>query len=358
MQEKLAILLSRKLSGEASTDELLELEQWIKANPQDHYMIDIVQSYWHHHPVKDWSGIADNAHFERILRKAATSGSTEAHPSVPIIKRRRQWMAAAAVFLGCILLGAVWMYQQDRFSMRGPEHEVATAPGARSHVILPDGTKVWINAASRLHYDKKFNGALREVYLDGEAFFDVKKDKTRPFIVHTSDIDIRVLGTAFNVKSYKEEPTIEATLIHGSIQVTSKSKQSMPKILMAPHEKLVFTKTVSSQPETVSVDLHGKGKNDPAYFLSKVLPADKDSSYVETSWVHNRLLFEGDTFKELAAKMERWFDVEIKFSSTDVANYRLRGVFEDESVEEALKALQQIANFKYAIKDKSITIAK
>jgi ferric-dicitrate binding protein FerR (iron transport regulator) len=358
MQEKLAILLSRKLSGEATPDELSALEKWIRDNPQDHYVIEAVQLYWHNTAAQDFFNISDNAHFERMLNKAETPVVAMQAPQ-KLSKYKPVWLkwAAAAVFVGCMISGAVIFNQHAHQGETTAKDDIVTTRGTKSKIILPDGTKVWLNADTRLHFDKEFNGVLREVYLDGEAFFDVTKDKNRPFIVHTSDIDIRVLGTAFNVKSYKEEATIEATLIHGSIQVT-RQKECIPKIILSPHEKLVFNKLVGKTPESPDHLLPVKEK-DPQYLVSKILQnTNNDSSIVETAWVHNRLLFDGDTFKQLAVKMERWFDVQIKFENAEVANYRLRGAFEDETIGEALKALQQIAHFKFTIRDKTVTIAK
>lgn len=358
MKEELAILLSRKLSGEATPAELKKLGEWIRDNPQDHYVIESVQLYWHSMPGQDFFNISDNAHFERILNKAETS-------AVPLYglqkaekKDRPLWLKwiAAAAFIGFAIVAAI-MFQQQLQKGDGAKNDIVTSRGIRSKIILPDGTKVWLNADTRLNFDKKFNGALREVYLDGEAFFDVVQNKERPFIVHTSDIDIRVLGTAFNVKSYKEEATIEATLIHGSIQVT-KQKECIPKIILSPNEKLVFNKLIGKVVESPD-HLPMVQQKEPQYLVSKIaVNESNDSSIVETAWVHNRLLFDGDSFRELAIKMERWFDVQIKFESTEVANYRLRGAFEDETIGEALKALQQIANFKFTVRDKTVTIAK
>lgn len=360
MQEKLAILLSRQLSGEATPDEVKELEKWIRDNPQDHYVIEAVQLYWHNTAAQDFFNISDNAHFERMLNKAekpVAAMHTIQNRSKIYKLFRLQW-AAAAVFVGCIAAGAL-MFNQQRTKQKDAttKNDIVTTRGTKSKIILPDGTKVWLNADTRLHFDKKFNGAQREVYLEGEAFFDVTKDKDRPFIVHTSDIDIRVLGTAFNVKSYKEESTIEATLIHGSIQVT-RQKECIPKIILSPHEKLVFNKLIGEIIESPD-HLLPANERDPQYLVSKISANENnDSSIVETAWIHNRLLFDGDTFKELAVKMERWFDVQIKFENAEVAGYRLRGAFEDETIAEALKALQQIADFKFTVKDKTVTIAK
>lgn len=359
MKEKLAILLSRKLSGEATPGELKELEEWIRDNPQDHYVIESVQLYWHNMPAPDFFNISDNAHFERILDKAETpvvslSGYQKATRKYSRVGLK--WAAAAAILIGFTIVAGI-MFNQQLHKGDGAKNDIVTTRGTKSKIILPDGTKVWLNADTRLNFDKKFNGALREVYLDGEAFFDVAKNKDRPFIVHTSDIDIRVLGTAFNVKSYKEEATIEATLIHGSIQVT-RQKECIPQIILSPNEKLVFNKLIGKA-VALPDDLPMIKEKEPQYLVSKIaITENNDSSVVETAWIHNRLLFDGDTFKELAVKMERWFDVQIKFENAEVANYRLRGAFEDETIGEALKALQQITNFKFTVRDKTVTIAK
>src|SRR4029078_631833 len=97
---------------------------------------------------------------------------------------------------------------------------VSTKRGSKSKVQLPDGTQVWLNADSRIAYNEKFQGNLREVTLEGEAYFDVVRDEKRPFVIHTAAIDIKVLGTAFNVRSYANEKNTETSLIRGSIEVT------------------------------------------------------------------------------------------------------------------------------------------
>ncbi|GAB3424210.1 FecR family protein [Niabella aquatica] len=359
MHEKAAILLSRKLSGAATPEELDELHTWIREHPQDHYFIELLESYWKSKTVSDFLNIRDDVHFQEIMSKAAVTGSLPVVQIRPAIKALpwKKWVAAAAL-TGVVFVLALMInhYRRSSQAVPGNANVIATTLGAKSEVLLPDGSKVWLNAASKLHYDKKFNGRLREVYLDGEAYFDVRKDKTRPFIVHTSEIDIKVLGTAFNVKSYKEEATIEATLIHGSIQVSNKLNPDIPKILLHPHEKLIFTKSGGKDP--AGHTLHEKENKPRGFLISRIMPVDRDSLIAETSWIHNRLLFEGETFREIAAKMERWYDVKINFGSEEVAAYRLRGVFEDETIDEALKALQQIAPFHYSIKDKNITIIK
>ncbi len=102
------------------------------------------------------------------------------------------------------------------------DNVVATRKGSKTNLVLPDGTKVWVNADSRLSYGKNFGNQLREVYLEGEAYFDVAEDKRKPFIVHTNNIDVKVLGTAFNVRAYGNEVNTQTTLLRGSVEVMLK----------------------------------------------------------------------------------------------------------------------------------------
>ena len=118
------------------------------------------------------------------------------------------------------------------------ELAVTTKYGSKTDIQLPDGSKVWLNSGSSLKYDKQFGKELREVVLSGEAFFDVVRNAEKPFIIHTTNMDIKVLGTRFNVKSYANDKQSEASLIHGSIEVFIK-KEGLKKILSEPNHKIV-----------------------------------------------------------------------------------------------------------------------
>lgn len=364
MQERIAILLSRKLSGEATEQELVELTDWVKVHQEDHYLIETIESYWQNHsePFSDLPGF-DNSQFERILKIVEAEDKGNGHCQEKKKDRKSLHLKsylAAAVIVGICLIGYFFLKNTNSKEVFfDKENTYTTSLGTKSHISLPDGSKVWLNAATKLQYKKDFNSKLREVYLTGEAYFDVRKDAKHPFIVHTSDIDIRVLGTVFNVKSYNEDAAIETTLIHGSIKVISNKRSDIPEIVLHPNEKLVYAKNGAIKTikinDVAKDDIINLGKY---YQLSKVTPVTNDSNRVETAWVQNRLLFDGHTFRELAIKMERWFNVKINFENEDVASYRLRGAFEEETIDEALKALQQIANFKYIMKDKTVTIYK
>ena len=361
-EEKLARLLARKLSGEISATELQELNDWVNNNPGDQFFSELLSSYWQGYSPPLLVNKTADEHFEHILK---TAGAEEkqlpvAPAKMKLLSRKGKiyWLkisAVAAMLIG-IVFGSIILFKNKSGMAISSPTEVAAAPGARSQMQLPDGSKVWLNSDSKLKFDQNFNNNIREVFIEGEAYFDVVKDANRPFVVHTSAIDIRVLGTSFNVKSYSAEKTIETTLINGMIEVTDRySTPSVPKIILRPKEKLVFVKY--GQPNThtgSSATVHSL----PAFSISALPERYSDSSFAETSWKYNRLIFEGETFSELALKMERWFNVKIVIKNPAVAGYRLRGMFEDETIEQALQALQVIAPFRYKINENMIEITK
>ena len=163
------------------------------------------------------------------------------------------------------------------------QNTVSTNLGSKSKIQLPDGSLVWLNADSRIIYKENFQGPFREVQLTGEAFFEVVKDKEHPFIIHTQSIDLKVLGTAFNVRSYTNEKKTETSLIRGSIEVTLHDNPDK-KIVLKPNEKLIVQNNrftmVRDKPDAETSE-----EDEPMMILSKVHFQRKDSSATETLWV-------------------------------------------------------------------------
>ena len=365
---RIIILLTRKLSGEASPEELDELSTYLQTHPEDQYLFELVQEYWT--KPKDISDHTEDdlfdQHFDNIIEQATEEQEDQkihfsSTPVINIRKIAKKLSIAAAIILA---ISVSWIYYATHHSANTNENnEIVAKPGAKSKMILPDGTTVWLNSGSRLTYSGNFNDSIRSVELDGEAFFDVMKDAKHPFIVHTSGIDIRVLGTAFNVKSYATDATIEATLIRGLIEVVKKNQPESPKVILRPHEKLIFNKDqqaiTTSGYYTTGADI----KNSRVAVLPKeisIIPVPKnkpDTALAETAWIYNKLVVDGETFGEFSKKMERWYNVHIVFQDTKAAEYRFHSVFENESIEEALKALQLIVSFNYKINNNEIKIS-
>lgn len=369
--QRINTLLAKKLAGEASPDEIRELEDFLRLHPQEQYFQEILSNWWESGiPAVKKTDETEDEHFNRIISQLPAKKEEEEETRFPIPHipgRRRQpwkvWLAAAAVTGILLLVGSQLNRSSTETNVQ--DNEIVAQRGTKSKLLLPDGTQVWLNSDSRLSYANSFNDTIREVVLEGEAYFDVVKDVKRPFIVHTSGINIRVLGTAFNVKSYPQDPTIEATLVRGLIEVEKNNQPQSSRILLKPNEKLVYNKKQdmvvmaatagSANGEGVSDVIKGKPES---IFISTLPKNISDSVRTETSWVYGKLFFEGESFRDLAPKMERWFNIKIGFLNDKVAGYRFTGVFENENIGEALHALQLTASFKYSINGNEIWIDK
>jgi len=366
-------LIAKKLAKEATEAELIELAEYFAMNPEEQYAQELLENWWGSaNKSKGFKDSFKEEHFQKIITKSAELQSIESVITIDAKQKaifHNPWFkyAVAASIVGIITI-FTWRAYDNWNSLKAnqlQENEIVAKPGTKSKLILPDGTRVWLNSESRITYNSAFGDSLREVSLEGEAYFDVVKNAHKPFIVHTSGISIRVLGTAFNVKSYPKESIIEATLVRGLIEVARNSVRNAPKIILRPNEKLTYNKSLDKiQQIGNAIERGSKSALLPYAFKSEHISISSipknvtDSSRIETSWVYGKLLFDGDSFEELAQKMERWFNVKINIVNRRVSLFRFTGVFEDENIEEALHALQITNPFKFQIKENEIIIDK
>ena len=349
-QEKFWVLLSKKLSSEASLTELKDLENLILEHPEWQYAIQNLEDLWKHQPPKD-DMQAEDAYMLHLHRMNEMNSSFENAPlEMPAITgkngiRKWYWAAAALVFaIGLFAIGTLFNRKDKKALAAISEiNEVSTRQGSKSKIQLPDGSVVWLNAGSKLTYNKEFGQQIREVTLSGEGYFDVMKNKEKPFIIHTSNINIKVLGTAFNVKAYPEDKQTETSLIRGSIEVTIKNRPD-DKIILSPNEKLIVENELFSKKEAKKSD---SKYAPPAFSLDKLKYRPLDSAVVETQWVDNKLVFQDESFGELAIRMERWYDVKIEITDPQLEQKRMTGNFEKETIDQAIDALKQMIPFKH-----------
>jgi len=270
-------------------------------------------------------------------------------------------MAAASVLI-IVFAGWLWL-GSSRSATGGSEKKQQTieAPkGSRSRSVLPDGSTVWLNAGSKIYYENDFTGATREVRLEGEAFFDVIKKPDHPFIVHTSGIDIKVLGTAFNVKSYPEDKTVETTLYRGLVQVFRHEETEKKAIELRPNQKLTLLKEAATIPENLSEQTKTLSTTKATPATPAIAPIDstkKENERIETAWVYNRLEIRSENFEEIARKLERWYNVTITFGDEKVKELSFTGTFEGETLEKVF-AFLKVANplFTYNINNHEIYV--
>jgi len=323
---------------------------------------DLLARIWKekHDDIKDEDNINASTTISRIMNRAADESNDA--DMVTRRKRRRNRIKAYIVvsaFAGIITSIFLINNNNDKPpSAEQPKQEViATPKGSRSQNILADGTTVWLNGESKLHYENDFTGATREVTLEGEAFFDVVKQTNRPFIVHTSGIDIKVLGTAFNVKSYPEDKNVETTLYRGSVEVSRQKDSSKHAIKLIPNHTLVFPKQAANEAPKLSEEKRPLAKEIPVRpIITPIDSTKKENERIETAWVYSRLEFRVVRFEEVAKKLERWYNIAIIFKDEKVKNLNVYATFKNETVEEAFAALKVGFPIKYKINNHEVYV--
>jgi len=351
-------LMARSLSGEATEEEGQQLKECMQLDPSLQKGFEYIKKSWSHQRIPDSISpseeIAESKKISRILQLARVEEAVKSDtPHFKFHIRPKLLMKYAAFLLIC---ASIYIMRSHIKSEEIKPERLVTKNGSRSRTILPDGSTVWLNAGSKIFYDKDFSKATREIRLEGEAFFDVIKEPGRPFIVHTGGIDIKVLGTAFNVKSYPEDKSVETTLLRGLVQVTKAGQSKSEPILLHPHQKLIVDKILVDQ---LPSQLEGKNNSKIPAKDFMVLPLDEqqnENERPEIAWIYNRLEFRGLNFEELAKKLERWYNVSIVFEDETVKKLNFNGSFENETAEQAFEALQAANKFTYKINGHEILV--
>src|SRR4030095_3625248 len=248
-----------------------------------------------------------------------------------------------------------YLFTQKRDAKLPSEQTISsiiTKNGNRTtKIVLPDGSQVWLNAGSNLDYNNSvFNKDLREVTLNGEAYFDVTKDPEKPFIIHTKKMDIKVLGTVFNVRSYSNEKIAEAALIKGSIEVTLKDRKDQ-KIVLKPNEKIsIANEEPRVEPKQNKIVL-AKTNNSPVpqIVVKELKPNPTYNIIGEIAWTQNKLYFEDETFESIGLRMERWFGKKVTIANESLKNVHYTGNYENETLEEVLLSLKLSKTFNFRI---------
>ncbi|WP_421918835.1 FecR family protein [Marinifilum sp.] len=206
--------------------------------------------------------------------------------------------------------------------------------GGEYQLELEDGTKVWVNSETRLRYPTKFPDVERVVLLEGEAYFEVSKDQNRPFIVKTQGVDVRVLGTQFNITSYAEDKAIQTTLVEGRVAVMD-SNNPRTNLLLQPGYQAVFSKQEKElENKKVNVDLY-------------------------TSWKDGKFVFEQSSLYDIMNKVSRWYDVKVFFQNNEAGDINFTGSLKRyENLDRLLGMIEKTNEVKFFFKDNTIIVQK
>ncbi|HEX5669156.1 MAG TPA: FecR domain-containing protein [Chitinophagaceae bacterium] len=347
-------LVSKKLAGEASEADLRDLEEIVQQHPDWQNAIEQMEQLWKQQPHFNMQEVEDAylTHLCKLEEKKIFFDEAGDRLSGEQKSRKLwRWLAAASVLLLLSLfLYSVYPTEDKRSSSPlTVSSEVSSKSQSKSRLQLPDGSTVWLNAGSKLIYSPDFGQKNREVELIGEAFFDVAKLPGIPFIISTTNVKIKVLGTAFNVKAYEGDKVTETSLVRGRIEVTLKNRPEKT-IVLSPFEKLV----VDNESQAKKVDTVNRNRS--IYTVIPIVPRPTDSTIVETSWIQDELIFREERFEDLARMMEIRYKVSIIIRDPKLKALKFSGSWKDETIEKALEALQFTVPFTYKTTPEGIII--
>ena len=362
-EERFYILLSRQFAKSISAIEKEELASLMQTNPEFRLKAELFSGIWspeNHSPQKDE---IKEAYMRHLLKHRTDFLPTDddhielKQPKTRIKKKLAIFFSACLIIL---LTGFTVNYfnrQQETVKKPPAISSVVTRYGNKSKIQLPDGSQVWLNAGSRLDYvNADFTNHHREVYLTGEAFFDIVHNPSSPFIVRSGDMQIRVLGTSFNVKAYPEEDQMETSLIRGSVEITIKNRPDDIYILK-PNEKLVINnERVAEKIKSSQIAPAAIRETGDIVTLKKVNYTTAEKLVIETAWVQNKLVFKAERFTDLAVKLERWYGIKIGFRNADKEELMFTGIFTTETITQALNAMRVVHPFHFSIEKNIIYI--
>ncbi|NLR82190.1 FecR domain-containing protein [Chitinophaga eiseniae] len=342
-QERLYALLAREMAGELTAEEASTLQQLLQQYPDASYIREVFAQNWV--PTgKQYGPSQVQQLLEKHQLRLQAATLPEETPAADIAPQRKVWKlytAIAASLLVLVSMGA-WFLRQRPVQKPAPLAQLVTAKRMRSQILLPDGSRVWLNAGSKLDYPEQFAPhSPREVHLEGEAFFVVAADAERPFRVHTKAFHVHVLGTSFNVRAYPMEDSAVASLVQGAVEVVL-NNDSKQVVALRPNEKL----TVPVHPVTAAATNAAPMPAMAALQKSK-LTLVQDSIIPETAWVQNKLAFKHLELEKVVVMLEQWYGVEIDFRNNNKRKLYFTGVFETESLEQVLNALENTLSFSW-----------
>jgi len=303
-------LISRHLSGESSASEEQELKRWLAEDTDNTKLLDQYRSVWEKlGRIESVAGIDLDAEWHIFESRISESGK--------VLTLQPGRKKSASFYIGRIAVAAMLavlltfsgIYLVNRYGYR----TLATMDQPEE-LVLPDGSTVTMNHFSSLKYPRKFSGDIRRIEMEGEGFFEVESNLDHPFVINTRDVDIKVLGTSFNVNAYSENAAVEVTVKTGEVAVTRHGE--VPRtIILKPGNRGVYKKTE----ETLEIS------------------QDIDKNYL--AWKTKSFVFEDQTLLDVSRQLNKVYQAEIIIDSDSLKDARITTTFEDQSLDAILNVL-------------------
>ncbi|NIT58561.1 MAG: DUF4974 domain-containing protein [Aliifodinibius sp.] len=345
-------LIANYLAGECTDEEQRKVEQWIDQSQENKRQFQELKRIWQlsgdavKSRDKEWSIEQEWNRLDSQISKEKVSSRSEnsdqkrywSFRSSSIHSGTQKFIRIAAVFLVAALLGVLsyqgW-YQPEQEGQEPVLRQISTENGQRANLTLADGTEVMLNADSELKLPTKFASDVREVHLDGEAYFNVSENKDKPFLVHSNGSLVRVLGTAFSVRAYPEDQKVQVVVEEGRVSFGKKKEREEGKAILDRNELGTFdlaTHTVATR-TVEDIELY-------------------------MSWRNGYLKFEKTQLEDVGTALERRYDVEVFFEDPSLKKLLLTAYLKSRSLRNVLDVITTSLEIEYQLDDNKVTFMK
>ncbi|MEI6275609.1 MAG: FecR domain-containing protein [Prolixibacteraceae bacterium] len=317
--------IAARLKNEALEDEMRQIQEWLDLSPENPVIMSEIMNIWsvtkgqpeYYQPdlTYNWNKL-----IQKINQQPGRKNSL-------ILLYRL--VAAAAVLIVVFIAGITLSDRFVSYSKAITYSKIISPKGNKTQIILPDSSKVWLNSGAELWYPSDYTATNREVWMKGECYFQIEKDPAHPFIVHGSKLQLKVMGTCFNVKEDENLDMTDVTLVNGKVKVLDLNQETISDLI--PGQQLVYRKG-----------------------LSVVKKAENMEAL--TSWVNNILIFDNEPFSEVVSYLNVWYGVNIKFDRTLYDQHKYTFKVKTESLREVLELITIITPINYTIEGDQITI--
>ncbi|MEQ6120019.1 FecR domain-containing protein [Reichenbachiella sp. MALMAid0571] len=332
MDEDIYDIIAKALSGEKNPDKS-KLDEWLNENQSHKTIFNSFRFHWMHH--KKLPIISKEKVYKRINNRIK-------HDEIKVKDIKKPFWEyfgrIAAVLL--VATGLVWLvnnYHQTLTKHSSDIVEKINPKGQKSTFMLSDGTIIKLNSASLIKFPSQFDRNKREVILEGEAFFEVKRDVEKPFIVHSGNIETTVLGTSFNIQAIPDHNEIKVAVVSGKVSVKSKNdtlySKGLQEIYLEPNEIATYSK-----------DQH-------------IINKDRFKLEEITGWKDGVLVLKNANLDQIKLKLEAWYGVNITYANSRTAEGEITANYYNEPIENVLESLAYTLRFEYSMNDKNIEIS-
>lgn len=337
-------LIQRYITDNCSPEERSRIEQWIDEDSRNRQLVHDLEQIWELSPDEEFQVNVKDAWDQFRIREIIQRRSVaeQKPPSVASGRMLTIFRAAAAILLVVFAGFFSWQYLSKQGTaeekvVQEQMQDIETQNGEKAQVSFSDGTTVTLNTASSLRYPKQFNGSKREVYLTGEAYFEVVSNTDKSFVVHTNTADVEVLGTKFNIRAWEEETAVSVGVREGKVAVSSSDstrKQDENRVLLTKGQ---FTSVIK-----------GKG-------VTGVQNVDVDKYLL---WLNGGMYFDSVPFKQVFLQIERRFNVQIAVKDKSILEVPFTSTFRDRELSKILRVLAASMKMEYRQEGNNIEFYK